>query len=142
MGPFKPTAVESTLVLPAIPIGKAVSSGNPASSPTPSTSEIEEQELREYVEGWECSLEDESVLPWDSFSDLGGIKTEIEKFLRRSKTWIGSDLNLTGTGTILYGPGGTGKTSFVKSLAKQFNLPVFDIGPGHLRNKFCGNSEK
>ncbi len=142
VGPSKPTAVQSKPVHSAGPVGKAVSSSNPASSSTPSTSEVVEKELREYVEGWECSLEGQSVLPWESFSDLGRIKTEIETFITLSSMWIGRDPRLTGTGTILYGPGGTGKTSFVKSLAKQFDLPLFAIGPDHLKDKFCGNTDK
>jgi ATPase family associated with various cellular activities (AAA) len=101
-----------------------------------------DEELMRRVARWECNLENRSVLPWESFSDIGNVKGEIEKFFKLTTKWKGEDLDFESVGTILYGPGGTGKTSFVQSLAKKFDVPLFNIGANHLKDKLVGVTEK
>lgn len=122
--------------------GQAASLGNSVSTPIAGTVDLGDQELKQRVERWECKLNERSVLPWESFSNVGNVKGEIETFIELSTEWCGQGLHLVGTGTILYGPGGTGKTSFVQSLAKKFDLPLFVVGADNLRDKLHGNSEK
>jgi len=45
-------------------------------------------------------------------------------------------------GIILFGPGGTGKTIFAKSLAKEVGMPFATLSPENFMTSFVGESEK
>ncbi len=47
-----------------------------------------------------------------------------------------------GLTTLLYGYPGTGKTEFCYQMAKEFNLPIFEINVAQIQNKWVGESEK
>ncbi len=47
-----------------------------------------------------------------------------------------------GLTTLLYGYPGTGKTEFCYQMAKEFDLPIFEINVAQIQNKWVGESEK
>ncbi len=48
----------------------------------------------------------------------------------------------TGVSVILYGAPGTGKTEFCLQLAKEFDMPIFQVNVAEIQNKWVGESEK
>ena len=51
----------------------------------------------------------------------------------------GRNLGLT---ALFYGYPGTGKTEFCYQLAKEFNLPIYEVNVAQIQNKWVGESEK
>lgn len=79
--PSNSAAVYSTFNLPAVLIKEVANSSQLASASIASMSKTVKQELRQYIERWECNLYSQSVLLWELFLDLDDIKTKIERFV-------------------------------------------------------------
>jgi len=48
----------------------------------------------------------------------------------------------TGVSVLLYGAPGTGKTEFCLQIAKEFDMPIFQVNVAEIQNKWVGESEK
>lgn len=66
-----------------------------------------------------------------------GIKEEITNFtkgfLKQEDWYLKNGINYQ-TGMLFYGPHGTGKTSFIKALASDFNMELYILGAGKLHS--------
>jgi len=62
-------------------------------------------------------------LAWDDFSHLQGVRERLETFIRQA-----SGRKLSGVNILLWGPPGTGKTEFCKTLAAQVGLKLYAVG--------------
>ena len=62
-------------------------------------------------------------LEWDDFSHLGEIRDRLELFLDKS-----TQDNLSGINVLLWGPPGTGKTEFCKTLSQKLGCNLYAIG--------------
>lgn len=65
----------------------------------------------------------QAELDWEDFSHLEEIRTPLFGFLKKSL-----QQNLTGINILLWGPPGTGKTEFCKTLAQQINCNLYAVG--------------
>lgn len=82
------------------------------------------------------------------FAEIGGldeIKGALEELiilpLRRPDLFAGRLLSAS-KGILLYGPPGTGKTSLAKALAKHANVPLINLRPSSIMDKWLGESQK
>jgi transitional endoplasmic reticulum ATPase len=87
-------------------------------------------------------------IPNISFSDLGALKEQKEEIteivnLSLKKKDLLNKMNLkTIKNLMLFGPSGTGKTSFVKATAKEFGINFIYVKGPEVFNKWVGESEK
>ncbi|MEA3544353.1 MAG: AAA family ATPase [Thermodesulfobacteriota bacterium] len=65
----------------------------------------------------------QAELDWEDFSHLDEIRTQLLGFLKKSLLQ-----NLTGINILLWGPPGTGKTEFCKTLAQQIDCNLYTVG--------------
>ncbi len=65
----------------------------------------------------------EAELDWEDFSHLDEIRTPLSGFLKKSL-----QQSLTGINILLWGPPGTGKTEFCKTLAQQIGCNLYAVG--------------
>lgn len=87
-------------------------------------------------------------IPNISFSDLGALKEQKEEIsdivnLSLKKKDLLNTMNLkTIKNLMIFGPSGTGKTSFVKATAKEFGINFIYVKGPEVFNKWVGESEK
>jgi SpoVK/Ycf46/Vps4 family AAA+-type ATPase len=76
-------------------------------------------DVRKYIIGEPV----QPTLEWDDFEHLGATRDKLEKFLREATA-----KQITGVNILLWGPPGTGKTEFSKTLANRLNLNLYTLG--------------
>ena len=77
------------------------------------------EDIRHYILGPPAT----ASLEWSDFEHLGEMRTRLAKFL---KTAI--DKRIRGVNILLWGPPGTGKTEFCKTLAQHLRVNLYAIG--------------
>lgn len=81
---------------------------------------------------------------WD---DIVGMESEKELIRQRIVLPIRypalfRSRGITTVNIMLYGPGGTGKTSLLKAAATELNMPLFIVKASDIKGKFVGQAEK
>lgn len=77
------------------------------------------EDIRHYILGPPAT----AALDWNAFEHLGESRTRLARFL---KTAI--DNRISGVNILLWGPPGTGKTEFCKTLAQHLKVNLYAIG--------------
>lgn len=55
---------------------------------------------------------------------------------------VAKEQKLEAPNVLLYGPGGTGKTTLVEAVAKDLGIELYEASSGQIKGKFVGQSEK
>lgn len=92
---------------------------------------------------WECE-----GIPTTTFDDVVGmenvkglIRERIINQVRYPELYARYGLK-GGTGVLLFGLPGTGKTTIARAIAHEFNAPLYTVKGSDVRNKWVGESEK
>lgn len=123
----------------------------PKSAPAPSSVRREEEREREQSDGEEYDfgaaelISSTTKITFDDIVGMEEVKEEIRKTLinplNHPEAYAKHNLSAGGY-TLLWGPPGTGKTTFARAVASQIGVPFFKVDSSELVNKYLGETAK
>ncbi len=110
--------------------------------------DFSEVEIFSIIESNFSNKIDESTLRQNTFFEPKAINStepieKVQKILENAKKWQKQNFNQdSGIRILLYGPSGTGKTAYVETIAKKFNLKLIIVRASDILNSYVGETEQ